>query len=137
MSDSTPSARYEPDGDFYLDIPPDASHQPIVAVYCAVARQHIPPGFFDVELYGGPSIVWVNWRHAQRAEAIARLFWPGLTVDAKANPRYQDRDEWRAVRQSLAEARKAIAAAEALVRCGAGPVPSCSQRAAQLVEGQR
>jgi hypothetical protein len=132
MATPAPTARYEADGDLYLDIPPDTSHQPIVAVYCAVARQHIPPGFFDVEVFGGPSTVWVNWRYAQRAEAIARLFWPTLQVNAAANPHYQARDHTRAVRQALADARKAIVAAETLVRCGAAPAPSFGPRAGEI-----
>jgi hypothetical protein len=90
------------------------------------------------------SATWVGWRYAQRAEAIARLFWPGLAVKAAANPRYEGCDELAPAgdeaaraRRALAEARRAIVSAETLVRCGATLPPPrpvrLAERATQLM----
>jgi len=137
-----PDGRYEACGDFYLDLPLDLSLQPIASVFFDVVRHNIPTDCCDAEFYGArPSTIWVKWRYAQRAEAIPRLFWPDIKVDAKANPNYQARDHTREVRQALTSGCEAIVAAEALVRCGAA-IPqlasaSLSARAAQLMGAGR
>ena len=110
---------YDLSGDLYLDFPLPLSVQPITGIFYDVLRQNLPAGSCDAEFYGAqPCTVFVDWRYAQRAEAIANLFWPGLQVKASANPRYQGCDQWVTLTKTLAEARKAVMAAEAAVRCG-------------------
>lgn len=113
---SLPTGRYAADGDFYLDLPESLVGSPLVATFLLVLERNFPGDATDCD---GPfcevTTIWAHWLHAQRAEAIARLFWPGLTVTAKGNPRYRQGGD---VVKQLADARRAIVAAEALVRCG-------------------
>lgn len=110
-----PSGRYERDGEFYLDFPEAFPDDQYFHAFQRVIRANTPPGALDYEDVFSPSTLWVKFGYAQRVEAIARLFWPGMLVVSWQNPRYNP--EFNVVRQ-LAAARRAVTAAEAAVRCG-------------------
>jgi len=110
-----PSARYERDGEFYLDFPEAFPHDHYFLTFRRVIGVNTPPGSLDYDEVFSPSTLWVKFGYAQRVEAIARLFWPGMMVVSRENPRYNP--EFNVVRQ-LAAARRAVTVAEAAVRCG-------------------
>ena len=130
---NAPRLRYEPDGSLYHDWPFEID-QAEATTYLTVLRRNLPAGTTDNEgTDDAPDTTWVDWRWAPRAEQIARIFWPGVQVTAAANPRYQGcPSPHTELVKALADARKAIVAAESLVPCGAAPVPSFGQRAAEI-----
>jgi hypothetical protein len=77
--------------------------------------RNVPAGAFDYDDVFNPSTLWVNFQYAQRVEAIALLVWPGMRVIAWGNAAYSPQ---RNVTRQLAQARQALASAEAAVRCG-------------------
>jgi len=119
-----PRLRYEPDGSLYHDWPFEID-QAEATTYLKVLRRNLPAGTTDsAGTDAAPDTTWVEWRYAQRAEAIARLFWPGVRVTAAANPSYQGCiSPHQEALKALADARKAVMAAEALVRTGLAVVP--------------
>ncbi len=139
---NAPRLRYEPDGSLYHDWPFEID-QAEATTYLAVLRRNLPAGTTDNEgTDDAPDTTWVDWRYAQRAEQIARIFWPGVQVTAAANPRYQGcPSPHTALVKALADARKAVMTAEALVRTGLAPVPvrpvKLAERAAQVMEAGR
>jgi hypothetical protein len=114
--DDNPTGRYDEEGNLYIDIPPCLIGSPIVATLLLVLERNFPETMTDCD---GPrhetSTVWAHWQHAQRAEAIVRLFWPTLHVVSPHNPRYR---QGGTLAEQLGVARRAIAATEAAVRCG-------------------
>jgi len=114
-SSQVPGGRYERDGEFYLDFPAAFPQDNYFQTFRRVVGANTPPGVLDYENPFCPSTLWVDFHYAPRVEAIARLFWPGMTVIAWGNAGYNP--DFNVTRQ-LAAARKAISTAEAAVRCG-------------------
>lgn len=115
-SPQSPSARYESDGEFYLDFPADFLDDLDFQAFRRLVGRNVPAWAFDYDEVFTPSTLWVNFQYAQRVEAIALLVWPGMRVIARGNAAYNPQ---RNVTRQLAEARRAVAAAEAAVRSGA------------------
>ena len=109
------SARYESDGEFYLQFPADFLNDPDFQAFRRLVGRNVPAGGFDYDDVFHPSTLWVNFQYAQRVEAIASLVWPGMRVIARGNAAYSPQGN---VTRQLAQARKAVVAAEAAVRCG-------------------
>lgn len=120
---SLPTGRYEADGDFYLDFPGDpVGGDELVRAFRRVIALNLPADMIDYEQdnAANPGSMWTYWEYGPRTEALARLFWPGLTVTAKNNAHYEQGGE---LAKQLKALRQALAAAEAAVRCGtASPV---------------
>lgn len=110
-----PSARYERDGEFYVQFSSDFLNDPDFQAFRRLVGRNVPTGAFDYDDVFNPSTLWVNFQYAQRVEAIALLVWPGMRVIAWGNAAYSPQ---RNVTRQLAQARQALAAAEASVRCG-------------------
>lgn len=112
-----PTGRYEADGDFYLDFPGDVlGGDAFVSSFRRVIALNLPFEMIDYEQERpNPGTMWTHWSVGPRTEALARLFWPGLTVAAKGNTCYQQGGE---VAAQLKMIRQALVAAEAAVRCG-------------------
>lgn len=117
MTHDTPQGRYGAQGDLYLDIPESLIGSPLVVAFLLVLERNFPSTATKCD---GPfcrvTTVWAHWRHAARAEGIARLFWPDLCVQAVANPAYSRAS--RDLPAQLATARKAIVAAESAIASG-------------------
>jgi len=115
---SLPTGRYDAAGDFYLDFPGDpAGGDELVRSFRRVIAQNLPAAMVDYEDddSANPGTMWTHWQYGPRTEAIVRLFWPGLKVQAEGNPRYQQGGELAAQLKTM---RQALVAAEAAVRCG-------------------
>ncbi len=114
---SLPTGRYEADGDFYLDFPGDpVGGDAFVSSFRRVIALNLPFEMIDYEQERpNPGTMWTHWSVGPRTEALARLFWPGLTVEAKGNANYQQGGE---IAKQLKIMRQALVAAEAAVRCG-------------------
>ncbi len=115
---SLPTGRYDADGDFYLDFPGDpVGGDELVRSFRRVIAQNLPIAMVDYEQdnSANPGTMWTGWQYGPRTEALARLFWPGLTVEAKGNANYQQGGE---IAKQLKAMRQALVAAEAAVRCG-------------------
>jgi hypothetical protein len=114
-SSQVASGRYESDGEFYLQFPADFLNDPDFQAFRRLVGRNVPAGAFDYDDVFNPSTLWVNLQYAQRVEAIALLVWPGMRVIAWGNAAYSPQHN---VTRQLAQARQAVAAAEAAVRCG-------------------
>ena len=114
---SLPTGRYAEDGDFYLDFPADVvGGDAFVSSFRRVIALNLPFAMIDYEQERpNPGTMWTHWSVGPRTEALARLFWPGLKVQAEGNPRYQQGGELAAQLKTM---RQALVAAEAAVRCG-------------------
>lgn len=112
---AVPDARYERDGEFYLQFPADFLNDLDFHAFRRLVGRNVPTGAFDYDDVFNPSVLWVNFQYAQRVEAIALLVWPGMRVVAWGNAAYSPQGN---VTRQLAQARQAVAAAEAAVRCG-------------------
>lgn len=113
-----PTGRYDEQGAFYFDIPLDLTRTTYVLALRQVLAKNLPPDTLDYDEMPYPMTIWCDWRYAPRAEQIARLFFPALKVAAAGNPHYRGPRETRDLATQLGAARRAIVAAEALVRCG-------------------
>jgi hypothetical protein len=112
----TPSGRYAEDGDFYLGFPFEClGGDDLLKAFQVVIARNLPVSMLDYDDDFSPGTMWTHWSVGPRTEAIARLFWPGLTVAAKGNTCYQQGGE---VAAQLKTIRQALVAAEAAVRCG-------------------
>lgn len=126
----TPSGRYDSEGNLYIDFPADIDQLQVETAY-AILRRNYPPGTVDIE-DGFRGVIWVDWRQARRAEEFFRGIWPALTVRAEGNPWYRQGTELAA---RLAEARAAIATAEAIV--ARPPTPTgFGERAVRTHQGE-
>jgi len=115
---SLPTGHYDAAGDFYLDFPGDVvGGDAFVSSFQRVIALNLPFAMIDYEQdnAANPGTMWTHWSVGPRTEGIARLFWPGLTVAAEGNPRYQQGGELAAQLKTM---RQALVAAEAAVRCG-------------------
>ncbi len=113
-----PTGRYEADGDFYLDFPADpVGGDELVRAFRRVIALNLPVEVVDYEqdAPANPGAMWTHWQYGPRTEALAKLFWPGLTVTAKSNAQYEQGGE---LAKQLKALRQALVAAEAAVRCG-------------------
>ncbi len=117
-ADTLPTGRYAEDGDFYLNFPCDVlGGDAFVSSFRRVIALNLPFEMIDYEQERpNPGTMWTHWQYGPRTEALARLFWPGLKVQAAGNPRYQQGGELAAQLKTM---RQALVAAEAAVRCGA------------------
>jgi len=115
---SLPTGRYAEDGDFYLDFPGDpVGGDELVRSFRRVIALNLPADMIDYEqdAPANPGAMWTSWQYGPRTEALARLFWPGLTVTAKNNAHYEQGGD---IAKQLKTMRQALVAAEAAVRCG-------------------
>ena len=115
---SLPTGRYDADGAFYLNFPCDVlGGDTFVSSFRRVIALNLPFAMIDYEQdnAANPGTMWTHWSVGPRTEGIARLFWPGLTVAAEGNPRYQQGGELAAQLKTM---RQALVSAEAAVRCG-------------------
>jgi hypothetical protein len=114
---SLPTGRYDADGAFYLNFPCDVlGGDTFVSSFRRVIALNLPFEMIDYEQERpNPGTMWTHWQYGPRTEALARLFWPGLTVEAKGNANYQQGGELAAQLKTM---RQALVAAEAAVRCG-------------------
>jgi len=117
MGHDIPQGRYDAEGNLSLAIPPGLVGSPLLVSFLLVLERNFPSTATKCD---GPfcrvTTVWANWRHASRAEGIAKLFWPELCVQAVANPAYSRAP--LGVQAQLATARKAIVAAESAIASG-------------------
>jgi len=115
---SLPTGRYAEDGDFYLDFPDDpVGGDELVRAFRRVIALNLPAEMVDYEQdnAANPGSMWTHWQYGPRTEALARLFWPGLKVQAEGNPCYEQGGD---LAKQLKTMRQALVAAEAAVRCG-------------------
>lgn len=114
---SLPTGRYDADGAFYLDFPCDVlGGDAFVSSFRRVIVLNLPFAMIDYEQERpNPGTMWTHWSVGPRTEALARLFWPGLTVTAQGNANYAQGGE---IAKQLKIMRRALVAAEAAVRCG-------------------
>ena len=110
---TTPDARYDEGGNLRFTFPNPLIHAPERQVFHLVLARNIPFGGLRF-CARDRSWITVDWRFARRAEQLARTFWPSLAVRAAANPLY---GTW---------------SPEEHQPCGAAPVPSFGQRAAEI-----
>lgn len=109
------SGRYESDGEFYLQFPANFNDDPDFQAFRRLVARNIPAGGFDYDDVFHPTTLWAHFQYAQRVEAIALLVWPAMRVIAWGNAAYSPQ---RNLTRQLAQARQALAAVEATVRCG-------------------
>jgi len=115
---SLPTGRYEADGDFYLDFPCDpVGGDELVRAFRRVIALNLPVEMVDYEQdnAANPGAMWTHWQYGPRTEALARLFWPALKVQAMGNPGYEQGGD---IAKQLKTMRQALVAAEAAARCG-------------------
>lgn len=82
-----PSGRYDEDGNLYVDLGTDLLDSPFLPLARFALTDTLPAGAYDWEPFG--DTLWIHWNHARHVERRLRQLWPGATVTAAANPRYQ------------------------------------------------
>ena len=83
-SSRTPSARYDEQGNLYVDFPSSVQRSVLFPPTCRMIAGLAPSALHDWEP-SGHDTVFIDWTVSRQVERHLRTLWPALPITAKAN----------------------------------------------------